>query len=226
MKFISKSILLVVAIFPTLLFFSAFQSNFSKTSFSESKSTSKSILGKDRTVTIDKLPTTVEEFLEMRDKISKTPEGGATTMIVALILYSQNPELGISCLTIAVDKQRLSKTTKNEGYKGYIVSKNDLNLIHSQINRSPYVPNSYIKGTKVDNGYKLPEGKLVFDYSTNAYSGDEKDGEIKLFIPSSGADSARPLRVKKNDAGVWKASEWSSLIVGIRAPKVDDDDDL
>ncbi len=222
MKFISKSILLVVAVFPMLLFFSAFQSNSSKTSFSESKST----LGKDRTVTIDKLPTTVEEFLEMRDKISKTPEGGATTMIVALILYSQNPELGISCLTIAVDKQRLSKTTKNEGYKGYIVSKNDLSLIQSQIKKSPYVPYSYIKGTKVDNAYKLPEGKLVFDYSTNAYSGDEKEGEIKLFIPSSGADSARPLRVKKNDAGVWKASEWSSLIVGIRAPKVDDDDDL
>lgn len=222
MNFNSKFLLLVVTIFPLFLFLSAFQSNSSITTFSESNS----ILGKDRTITLDKLPTNIEEFLEMRNKISNTPEGGATTMIVALILYSQNAELGISCLTIAVDKSRLSKTTKNEGYKGYIVSKNDLNLIQSQIKRAPYVPFSYIKGTKVDDGYKLPKGKLVFDYSTNAYSGDEKSGEIKLFIPSSGADSARPLRVKKNDAGVWKSSEWSSLIVGIRAPKVDDDDDL
>ncbi|WP_338813868.1 hypothetical protein V9L05_21460 [Bernardetia sp. Wsw4-3y2] len=222
MKSITKIFLLAIVIFPTLLFFSAFQYNSSKEIFSESKS----ILGKDRTVTIDKLPTTVEEFLEMRNKISKTPEGGATTMIVALMIYSQNEELGLACLTIAADKKRLSKTTKNEGYKGYIVSRNDLGLIKTQIKRSPYVPFSYVKGTTVDNGYKLPTGKLVFDYSTNKYSGDEKEGEIKLFIPSSGADSARPVRVHKNDAGIWKATEWSSLIVGIRAPKVDDDDDL
>ncbi|WP_375561209.1 hypothetical protein ACE193_01245 [Bernardetia sp. OM2101] len=217
MTFNFKSLPVVIVIFATLLFFSAF-----KTKNTNSIST----LEKDRIITLDKLPTTIEEFLEMRNRISKTPEGGATTMIVALMLYSQNTELGLACLTIAVDKKRVSKTTKKEGYKGYIVSRNDLNLIQSQIKRSPYVPFSYVQGTNVDNGYKLPKGKLVFDFSTNKYSGDEKDGEIKLFIPSSGADSARPVRLHKNDAGIWKATEWSSLIVGIRAPKVADDDDL
>ncbi len=221
MNITSKSLLLVGVFFTLLFSFSAFKNN----PVISEKSISRT-LEKPRTITLEKLPSTVEEFLEMRNKISKTPEGGATTMIVALILYSQNPKLGLPCLTIAVDKSRVSKTTKNDGYKGYIVSRNDLNLIKSQIKRSPYVPFSYIQGTKVENGYKIPSGKLVFNFSTNAYSGKEKDGLIKLFIPSSGASSARPIKVHQNDRGIWKAKEWSSLIVGIRAPKVADDDDL
>lgn len=224
---LNSTTLLFVVMTCSLFIFSAFQVQ-NNASFLEN-STSNNLernLEKGRIITLDKLPTTLEEFLEMRDKISKTPEGGATTMIVALWIYTQNQKLGLSCLTIAVDKKRLSETKGTDGYKGYIVSKGDLSLIESQLGKALYLPASYIKGTTVDNGYKIPTGKLVFDFSTNAYSGDEKSGEIKLFIPSSGADSARPLRVQKNDAGIWKASEWSSLIVGIRKPKVADDDDL
>ena len=48
----------------------------------------------------------------------------------------------------------------------------------------------------------------------------------KVFVWSSGADSPRPLTLIKNNRGLWKATNWSSLTVGIRPPAAPLDDDL
>ncbi|WP_167882958.1 DUF6935 domain-containing protein [Leptospira barantonii] len=37
-------------------------------------------------------------------------------------------------------------------------------------------------------------------------------------IRLSGADTPRPVTLKKNAKGVWKAREFSSLLVGIKKP--------
>lgn len=172
-------------------------------------------------VTVPKLPTTVDEFIELRDKIAQTPEGGATIMIIALITYAQNPELGLPFLTIAIEKDQL--TDGKGGYKDKVPSKAAMSMIESQIgkdSKKSYTPNSYIQGTSPDNGYKLPSNNLILEFNTNSSSGDPKSGTFKLFVKSSGADSARPITVKSNDKGVWKAKEWSSLLVGVRPPTV------
>ena len=52
------------------------------------------------------------------------------------------------------------------------------------------------------------------------------DERAKLFVFSSGADSPRPVTVKKNNRGLWKATSYSSLDVGVRPPIVIVDDDL
>ncbi|GAB4327574.1 MAG: hypothetical protein OHK0038_01270 [Flammeovirgaceae bacterium] len=177
-------------------------------------------------VTLDKLPTTVDEFIEMRDKIAQTPEGGATTMIVALLLYAQNPEIGLPCLTIAIEKEQL--IDGKGGYKDKVPSKSAMYLIEqiSKENKKTYVPRSYFKGTSPENGYELPSGKLELEFSSNSYSGDVKTGKFKIFVKSSGADTARPITLKVNDKGIWKANEFSSLVVGVKAPTVKDSDDF
>jgi hypothetical protein len=177
-------------------------------------------------VTLDKLPTSVDEFIEMRDKIAQTPEGGATTMIVALLLYAQNPELGLPCLTIALEKDQLMDG--KGGYKDKVPAKNAMYLIEqvSEEKKKTYVPRSYFKGTSPENAYELPSGKLELEFNSNPYSGDVKSGKYKIFVKSSGADTARPITLKMNDKRIWKAHEFSSLVVGTKAPAVKDTDDF
>lgn len=173
-------------------------------------------------VNVPKMPGSVEEFITLRDKIAKTPEGGATVFIVALKLYAENPELGLPCLTIAINRERLSQG--KGGYKGYVPSQGDMFLI-KRIKDKPYLANSYFQETSPKNGYVLPKILNVKAVS-NPYSGKKDAGDYKIFISCSGADSDRPIRLKRNNRGVWKAHEFSSLLVGIRPPEVQEDDDF
>ncbi|WP_338769223.1 hypothetical protein WAF17_09405 [Bernardetia sp. ABR2-2B] len=183
-----------------------------------------SIKEENNEVEISRLPQNIDEFLEVRDKISTTPKGGATMFIVACMMYVNSSDNDLAPLTVAVAKSRLQKSSK--GYKGYIPNPSDLRLIKDQLKRYPFLPNSYVLETSPQEGYSLSDKPLKFSFSTNKYSGSEDEGKIKLFVPSSGADSPRPIKVTRNDKGLWKADEWSSLLVGIRTPPKADNDDL
>jgi hypothetical protein len=174
-------------------------------------------------VEIPALPKSVEEFIQMRDKIAQTPQGGAAMFIVALLVYTENENLGKQMLTIAVEMSKLSDDAK--GYKGKSVMKSDMSLIASQVgpdSKKAFVVKSYFRDTKTENWYALPN-KLILDFSSNNYSGDAAQGVFKVFVKCSGADSPRPITLSKNDKGLWKAKEWSSLLVGIKVPKPKDD---
>ena len=55
-------------------------------------------------------------------------------------------------------------------------------------------------------------------FSTNPHSGDPAHGTVKLFVECSGADSPRPVTLKRDPDGRWAPVEWSSLLSGIRPP--------
>jgi Domain of unknown function (DUF6935) len=173
-------------------------------------------------VEIKGMPTTVEEFVELRDKIANTPEGGAAMFVIAVKMYNENPEIGEQCLVIAADRSRLQSGTI---YKGFSLSKVDMNSIKRQLGQYPFAPNSYFKGATPENGYKF-EFPTQMDFSSNAYSGNKDEGKFKVFVKCYGADSPRPVTLIRNNKGVWKAKEWSSIIMGMRKPVVKIDDDL
>jgi hypothetical protein len=95
-----------------------------------------------------------------------------------------------------------------------------------QIEKQAYVPRSYVKGTTPENGYQLPAPPYVFEFSDTPYSGDVDAGTYKVFVACSGAASPRPVTVRRNNRGIWKAYEWSSLVVGVQAPAREVDDDV
>ena len=175
-----------------------------------------------QTVTVKKMPKSVDEFVKLRNKIATTPEGGATMFVLALKLYEENSIVGEKCLVIAVDRNRLQQGSV---FKGFQLFRNDGNRIKSQIAKYPYIVDYYFKGATPENGYKtkLP---YILDFSSNAYSGDPKTGKFKIFVKCYGADSARPMKIVKNNKGYWKASEWSSIIMGGKKPVIKVDDDL
>jgi len=175
-------------------------------------------------VQIETLAQSVEEFVTLRNEVAHTPYGGAVMMVVALLAYAQDRELGQQCLTVAVDRERLQKGVK--GYKGWQLRNADLQRIRLQISGKEYLPRSYFQGATPENGYQLPSPPFVFEISENPYSGDVASGKYKVFVTSSGAPSPRPVTVQRNDKGVWKAFEWSSLIMGVQAPHEQIEDDL
>jgi hypothetical protein len=174
-------------------------------------------------ISIEKIPSTLEEFITLRDELALTPQGGATMLIIACIMYTRDSELGEQCLVIALAHDLL---VKGSTYKGYALSFKAKKFIQECIGKDSgkaYIPCSYIKGTGPENGYRLPDGKLVFEYSYNQFSGDMEQGVFKVFVRCTGADSPRPVTLTRNDKGIWKAYAWHSLLVTVKPPLFKDD---
>ena len=175
-------------------------------------------------VEIGHLPQSIEEFVALRDRIADTAQGGAAVMVVALLIYAKDQVLGEQALTVAVDRERLQEAA--DGYRGWQVRKRPLQLIQRQILDSPHIPRSYFLGTSPERGYRLPESPLRIEWRSGPYSGDVDDSAYKVYVTSSGAASARPVTLHRNQRGFWKAYEWSSLLLGVRPPSEREPDEL
>lgn len=167
-------------------------------------------------IQLEQMPQSVEAFIAQRDQLACTPEGGAAMMVAALLLYATDEALGQQCLTVAVDRSRLQQG--NQGYQGWQLTVTDQQLIRLQIKGQPHLPRSYIHGATPANGYELPNLPYEIVFSENPYSGDRETGRFKVFVASSGASTPRPITVQRNERGIWKASEWSTLLVGVQKP--------
>lgn len=174
-------------------------------------------------ISIEAIPTNMDQFLEIRAKLAQTPQGGAAVFILSMLLYEREPELGMQAFTIALDRHKLAKN--NPGYKGYVPDQTFQNNVKSYLAPRSYIARSYILGTSPEQGYQMGKPPYKMQFSSNAHS-EQSDGSMRIFIKSSGADSPRPVTLKKNNRGIWKVSNYSSLFMGIRSPATEIDDDL
>ena len=177
---------------------------------------------KDSTLKIKALPKTVDEFKALRDDLAKTPEGGVAVMIVAMTVYSDDAKLGTQFLTLALDSDKLSDG--KEGVSGKQPSPGLLRDFKDRNGAKPWVAKSAFQGTSPATGYVLPTGGLTIKFKEQ--DGDVKDTTAKIFVYTSGADAPKPMQIKKNDKGLWKATEWSSFQGNCRPPETKKSDDL
>lgn len=175
-------------------------------------------------VTVERFPDSVEEFVALRDQLAATPQGGAVMMVLALQAYVRDPALGWPCLAIAVDRSRLQEGAT--GYQGWELIPAERSRITSRLKGQAHLPWSYILGTSPEEGYRLPAPPYRLECSDNLYSGSLEAGSYKVFVRCSGAASPRPVTLKRNDRGLWKAYEWSSLLLGVIKPANPQRDDL
>ena len=136
-------------------------------------------------------------------------------MIVALLAHTRDEALGRACLAASVASKRLQDGL--EGFEGQQLRLRDMRLLTAQLARQPYLAASFIRGATPESGHALPELPYEIALSANRYSGDPESGPYKVFVACSGASRPRPVTLVKED-GLWRASEWSSLIMGIMAP--------
>lgn len=79
---------------------------------------------------------------------------------------------------------------------------------------------SYVRGTSRENGYNVPD-IMNFEVDTYFQEGEaptETSTLIRMFVRSTGADSARPLRLELDDRKQWRINEYSSLCLDVRPP--------
>jgi hypothetical protein len=178
-----------------------------------------------QTITINQIPDSIEAFTQMRNSIATTAEGGAAMLVTAMLKYIEKQDLGLQFFTLTLDKGNLSQVTGGVHVKGYAPS-SSIQYHIKRLGSLPYLPASYVAGTSPEQGYRLPSPPYKINIFRNKNSVLQEDKLIKVFVECSGADSSRPVTLKKNDKGIWKASECSSLFVGIRKPAEEEVDDL
>lgn len=165
---------------------------------------------------ISSYPTSIEEFTKLRDEFSKTPQGAAAIFILAQAIYVQNQDLGLQCMTLAVDIENLVDVKSGPNVKGKCLNSTKIRDLETRLLPKDYIARASFEGAKVENNYKpnTPLKISMYQQSIDVETGNR----LKIFVDSSGADAGRPITLAKNSAGIWKAFEWSSLQVGVLAP--------
>jgi hypothetical protein len=90
-------------------------------------------------------------------------------------------------------------------------------LLLDRIQNQGYIFHSYVKGTTPEGGYAF--NPRDFEIEITRRDEAAEGAPLRLFLRSSGADSPRPVGLKRSTTtGRYYLWEWSSLYVGVRKP--------
>lgn len=163
------------------------------------------------------MPRTAEAFRSLRDSAARTPEGGAILFVLALNAYAEDKAFGETCVTMMLANDPVFVERSEPGaWLGYSPSKHSEYLL-KRLSSYAGIARSYVRGTKLDDDYALPPLPWAIRVARNKYSALE-NGDVKVFVFSTGADSRRPVEMRKNDQGVWKVAGFSSLPMPVKTP--------
>jgi hypothetical protein len=175
---------------------------------------------------IDKYPQNLEQFVELRNQMATTPEGGLACFIIALREFALKGDEALPWMIVCRDINDLQESNMPTAYKGYTLGNFELSRLKSQLAHQKFLIDSYFMGSTPENNYSVPMDNIEFSFSSNKYSGDPAEGLTKIYVYCSGAATPRPSTMKRNEKGIWKVKEYSSLYVGIQGPasskRVDD----
>lgn len=167
------------------------------------KQKAQNIGNKTETIVFAYLPETMDAFKALSQAALSTPFDTAALTIVALSLYPMDKELSFQMLDYLRGPAQATGS--------------DRQFVADRFRDKDYVPRSYFNGATPGNDY-MPTTPYTITVSTNQYS-YEVDGIAKLFIPSGGADSPRPIQLRKAKDDKWYLWEYSSILSGIRQPE-------
>lgn len=166
------------------------------------KQTAGKIGNKTEKIVFSALPEDLEEFKSLPQAALSSPFDTAAMTVLALCFYPENKELSIDMLNYLRGPRPLNGMEKQ--------------FIADRFRDKDYVPRSYFEGAKPENDY-LPNEPYTVSVSEDANSYAE-EGYANLFIPSGGADSPRPVKLRLAKDGKWYLWE-QYLLTGIRQPE-------
>ena len=154
-------------------------------------------------VEFDALPQSAAEVAPCR-----TPEETAALTVAALVRFTEDQETGIAMLNVLRGPRPLSPQ--------------DIQLLKDQLLKDRnYVARSHFNGATPDNDYTPTEPySVTVSDNPNSYM---TEGYATLYIRSGGADSPRPITLrKKPSTGEWFLWNHVGLLPGIRVPASQD----
>lgn len=166
-------------------------------------------------VEIPAIPGSADEFVALRDRLAVTPEGGAAATVAALLAFSQDRQVGLQCLTLILDQRNVGNGTVIKGRAPIGSIMYHVDRI-SGYNMWPYLAFAYLKGARAESNYAVsPPYKIVASRQRN--SGSDESGKVQVFLECDGF-RPRPISLHRNDKGIWKAYEMSSLFLNVSPP--------
>ncbi len=168
-------------------------------------------------VEISEVPEDIDSFVEMRNEIAVTPQGGATMYILALMIYSEDYETGLKCATASlVNDPSLLRSTVPFGYEG-LEPLSEIQNRFTILQRKPWIVKSYAVEAKPENNYSIEDDfKIKFYISDQSVGGNDNIVELKVL--TSGDDDFRTVTVEKNQNDIWKVWGWDMIIADVAVP--------
>jgi len=143
--------------------------------------------------------------------------------VIAMLTYAKNKDLGIKFFTLIMDMDVLARNPGNPlNVQGYVPNGNTMSLVR-QLDTRPYLPGIYIVGTTVENSYAVSLPATI-EFRQATVRGEDT---VSLYALTTSGNMARPITLRKNSNGLWKATEFSSMFVGAsRIPRTQRVDNL
>lgn len=158
------------------------------------------------TFSFNSIPTTLGELKMLPEAKLDSPYKAAALSLLALINYDKDKESTFEMLDFLKGPDSVSEFEKQ--------------FIRDRIAGKHYKVLSFFKGATVDNNY-TPTTPYTITVSSNPYSFPE-DNWATLYVKSAGADSERPIKLrKKPSTGEWFVNDIQCL-ADIRTPKSED----
>ncbi len=153
-------------------------------------------------ITFSVLPREPAAFRSMEEFHLDTPFRTAALFIIALCAYHESADASYEMIDMLKGPEKLNR--------------HDRKFIADRMReKSGYLGKAYLSGAEPENNY-TPEIPYKVGVNENPYS-YAREGYAKLFVDTKGADSPRPVELRKvNDQ--WFLWNYSSLLSDIRKP--------
>lgn len=161
---------------------------------------------KSETFTFTALPESVEEMKALPEASLDTPFKTAALTVLALCAYAADRDIGTQMLNFLRGPRPMNGA--------------DISFLNDRFrDGKTYIPFSYFQGSSPENDY-IPSQPFTITVKSD-HTSDAESGYAKLFIPCSGADAPRPIKLRMKGDGTWCLWE-QYLLTGIRQPKSSD----
>ena len=159
----------------------------------------------NKTLVFNGIPGNVAELSALPEAVLQTPSQAAALTVLALCRYCDDAQSGIDMLNFLKGPQPLSDYEKQ--------------FLRDRLTDKSYVAYSFFNGTSPENNY-TPSKPFSITIMEDPYSYSE-DGYAKLLIKSSGADTPRPIKLRRKGQDQWFLWE-QFLLPDIRQPIASD----
>lgn len=160
------------------------------------------------------LPKDMDELKARHEELGKTPEGATKLWLDACFVYmnEETRKLGREMLTYLTIPFKTDADWEKRPSNRVLVER----LTKPEF---AHIWRSYAKGTSPDNQYKMDPNDWELNHVRNfQHEGDTRG--IQCYIKSSGADTDRPVYLKKSTTSeLYYMNLYVNVCPGIRAPK-------
>ena len=150
----------------------------------------------NKTITFQTLPQTAAEVA-----VGTDAQKVAAYAVAALARYEQSPEDAYAMLNVLLGPRPLNGADKQ--------------FVQDRFRGKMYLMRSYFKGATPKNNY-TPIQPYAVEVQSNDYT-YQQEGYARFLITCGGADSPRPIKLRRKGDGQWFLWE-QYLMTGIRIP--------